>query len=107
MTGVTTHVLNTSRGLPASGVRVRLESQSNDGGWKALGSGVTNSDGRANLAPEGVAEGVYRITFDTAVYMPDGLYPEVAITFNVRDTARHYHIPLLLSPYGYTTYRGS
>src|SRR5260221_441031 len=68
---------------------------------------VTDPDGRAHsLLPQSVTltVGVYRLTFDN---LPDGLYPEVAITFRVRDASRHYHIPLLLSPYGYTTYRGS
>ena len=67
----------------------------------------TDADGRAkDLLPNDVklTEGVYRLTFDN---LPEGLYPEVAITFRVRDASRHYHIPLLLSPYGYTTYRGS
>ena len=107
MSAITTHVLDTSRGAPAAGLRVSLEVRFPDGAWQQLGHTVTNTDGRANLLPEGVAltEGVYRITFDT--HMQEGLYPEVTVTFHVRDVARHYHIPLLLSPFGYTTYRGS
>jgi 5-hydroxyisourate hydrolase len=104
---ITTHVLDTSRGLPAAGIRVRLEVRFLDRAWKPLGKGVTDADGRAkDLLPNDVklTEGVYRLTFDN---LPEGLYPEVAITFRVRDASRHYHIPLLLSPYGYTTYRGS
>ena len=108
MSAITTHVLDTSRGLPAAGVRVRLEVRFPDGAWNLLGKGVTDADGRArNLLPDGTAlsVAVYRLTFDN---LPDaGLYPEVTIAFHVRDTARQYHIPLLLSPYGYTTYRGS
>jgi 5-hydroxyisourate hydrolase len=108
MSAITTHVLDTSRGLPAPGIRVTLEVQFPDGGWKPLGKAVTDADGRASkLLPDTIAltEGAYRLTFDN---LPgDGLYPEVTIAFRVRDTARHYHIPLLLSPYGYTTYRGS
>jgi 5-hydroxyisourate hydrolase len=105
---ITTHVLDTARGVPAAGIRVKLEVRFPDGAWSLLGKGVTDADGRARgLLPEGTAltAAVYRLTFD---HLPgDGLYPEVTIAFQVRDTARHYHIPLLLSPYGYTTYRGS
>jgi len=108
MSAITTHVLDTSRGLPAIGIHVTLEVRFPDGAWQPLGKGVTDADGRAkNLLPESVAltEAVYRLTFDK---LPEGgLYPEVSITFRVRDAARHYHNPLLLSPYGYTTYRGS
>jgi 5-hydroxyisourate hydrolase len=107
MSAITTHVLDTSRGLPAAGIRVGLEVRFPGRAWKPLGKGVTDADGRAkDLLPNDVklTEGVYRLTFDN---LPEGLYPEVAITFRVRDASRHYHIPLLLSPYGYTTYRGS
>jgi 5-hydroxyisourate hydrolase len=103
---ITTHILDTSRGQPAAGVPVRLEQQSSGGTWKQLGGGVTDSDGRLGGLPAEDA-GTYRLTFETRVYAPEGLYPEVAVTFEVRDAGRHYHIPLLLSPYGYTTYRGS
>jgi len=107
MSAITTHVLDTTHGQPASGIRVTLEVRFPDGAWKPLGKGITDPVGRApNLLPQSVelTVGVYRLTFDN---LPDGLYPEVAITFRVRDASRHYHIPLLLSPYGYTTYRGS
>jgi 5-hydroxyisourate hydrolase len=108
MSAITTHVLDTARGLPLTGIRVKLEVRFPDGAWNLLGKGVTDADGRArDLLPEGTAltAAVYKLTFDN---LPgDGFYPEVTIAFHVRDTARHYHIPLLLSPYGYTTYRGS
>ena len=107
MSAITTHVLDTARGLPAAGIHVTLEVQFPDGAWKQIGKGSTDLDGRAqNLLPEGAAltVGVYRLRFEN---LPEGLYPEIAIAFRVADTARHYHIPLLLSPYGYTTYRGS
>ena len=107
MSAITTHVLDTARGLPAAGIHVTLEVQFPDGAWKQLGQASTDPDGRARtLLPEGAALtiGVYRLTFEN---LPEGLYPEIAIAFRVADTARHYHIPLLLSPYGYTTYRGS
>ena len=107
MSAITTHVLDTSRGLPAHGIRVKLEVHFPDGAWQPLGKGLTDADGRVrNLLPPDaeLAEGIYRLTFDN---LPEGLYPEVTITFRVPDATRHYHIPLLLSPYGYTTYRGS
>jgi 5-hydroxyisourate hydrolase len=107
MSAITTHVLDTSRGLPAPGIRVKLEVQFPDGAWEPLGKGLTDADGRArNLLPPDtrLAEAVYRLTFDN---LPEGFYPEVSVTFRVRETSRPYHIPLLLSPFGYTTYRGS
>ncbi len=110
MSAITTHVLDTAKGTPAAGIRVTLDVQDPDGSWKKLGTGVTDADGRAkSLLPEDVAltPGVYRLTFDTHAYLPDGLYPAVSILFHVREPIRHYHIPLLLSPNGYTTYRGS
>jgi len=107
MSAITTHVLDTTRGLPAHGIRVKLEVQFPDGAWRLLGKGLTDADGRVrNLLPPDTAltEGVYRLTFDN---LPEGLYPEISIAFRVRDPTRPYHIPLLLSPNGYTTYRGS
>ena len=107
MSAITTHVLDTTRGLPAHDIRVKLEVQFPDGAWRLLGRGLTDAEGRArNLLPpdSALTEGVYRLTFDN---LPEGLYPEISITFRVRDPARPYHIPLLLSPNGYTTYRGS
>ena len=107
MSAITTHVLDTSRGLPAPGIRVKLEFQFPDGAWEPLGKELTDADGRArNLLPPDtrLTEGVYRLTFDN---LPEGFYPEVSVTFRVRETTRPYHIPLLLSPFGYTTYRGS
>jgi 5-hydroxyisourate hydrolase len=110
MSAITTHVLDVTRGVPAIGIPVSLEVQFPDGAWNLIGKAITGADGRAsNLLPEAVAltTAIYRLVFDTRSYFPDGLYPEVAVTFRVRDAGRHYHIPLLLSPYGYTTYRGS
>jgi len=113
MSAITTHVLDTSRRRPAAGVPVRLEAHT-DGGWQTLGRGATDADGRLrDLLPEGqtLASGLYRLTFDTSAYFSshgvEGFYPEVAVTFRVADAAQHYHVPLLLSPYGYSTYRGS
>lgn len=106
---VTTHVLDAVRGRPAEGIAVRLES-SDDAGWSAVASGVTDGDGRiAALGPALLPEGVYRVVFDTRAWFGEQptLYPEVVIVFEVRDASEHYHIPLLLSPFAYSTYRGS
>ena len=114
MNRISTHVLDTAKGKPASGVPVRLERQDSPGKWMPIGSAQTDQDGRCSqLLPDGaaLAEGVYRLTFDTASYFAacgvDGLYPVVEIVFRVRNGETHFHIPLLLSPNGYTTYLGS
>ncbi len=113
MSGITTHVLDTSRGRPATGLGVMLEHAS-AGEWQRDRSGKTTADGRAaNLASVGaaLAAGTYRLVIDTGAYFQAvgvaGFYPEVVIVFEVRDPAEHHHVPLLLSPYGYSTYRGS
>jgi 5-hydroxyisourate hydrolase len=113
MSQITTHVLDISIGRPAAGVPVILEIEKADGEWKELGRGVTGSDGRLGelLAPGSLKEGTYRLTFDTRAYFGgrkiEALYPQVSVIFEVRRSSEHYHIPLLLSPYGYSTYRGS
>jgi 5-hydroxyisourate hydrolase len=114
MSKITTHILDTSRGRPASGVAVALEIQSGERNWELLGRGETDADGRVrDLLPQGHAliPGRYRLRFDTGSYFAthssEGFYPEVFITFIVRDATEHYHVPLLLNPYGYSTYRGS
>ncbi len=109
MSPITTHVLDTSRGRPAAGVAVELRIKE-AGGWRTLGRDQTDADGRlktllADAAP--LSPAIYEIVYDTRAYFPDGLYPEVKIVFEVREPNAHYHIPLLLSPFGYTTYRGS
>jgi 5-hydroxyisourate hydrolase len=113
MSGITTHVLDTSRGRPASGVPVVLEIQA-EKGWRELGRAETDADGRVRqLLPMGSAltEGVYRLTFGIETYFRaqeiEGFYPEASIVFHVRDANQHHHVPLLLSPFGYSTYRGS
>ena len=113
MSGITTHVLDTARGKPAEGVAVTLEIHTEDG-WRNLGNAATDPEGRARrLLPEGAAlmTGTYRLTFATGAYFRDlgfeGFYPEASIVFDVRDANQHYHVPLLLSPFGYSTYRGS
>ena len=110
MSGISTHVLDTTKGRPAAGTEVLLERFAAD--WERTGQRVTDDNGRiADLLPEGqsLEVGLYRITFRTAPYFgqQEAFYPEVTIQFHVDDPASHYHVPLLLSPYGYTTYRGS
>jgi 5-hydroxyisourate hydrolase len=114
MNRISTHVLDTANGKPAAGVPVRLERQDISGKWSALGSGQTDQDGRCGqLLREGepLREGLHRLTFDTAIYFAacgiQGLYPVVQVTFQVRAGESQFHIPLLFSPNGYTTYRGS
>lgn len=103
MSTISTHVLDTAAGRPAAGVPIRLETAAGE----LLGSGVTDADGRVRGLVDALAPGTYRMVFDTAAYDPDGFYPEVAVLFTVRAADEHYHVPLLLSPYGYSTYRGS
>jgi 5-hydroxyisourate hydrolase len=113
MSDLTTHVLDISIGRPAAGVPVILEIEKSGGGWKELSRGATDGDGRLRhlLAPGTLVDGTYRLTFETQQYFHgrkiEGLYPQVSIVFHVRDAKQNYHIPLLLSPYGYSTYRGS
>jgi 5-hydroxyisourate hydrolase len=106
---VSTHVLDNARGEPAAGVPVRLEFREK-GEWTPTASGVTDSDGRLRdwATPIEWQAGEYRLVFDTATYLgPAAFFPEVVVVFAIADPDRHYHVPLLLSPYGYTTYRGS
>jgi 5-hydroxyisourate hydrolase len=114
MSPITTHVLDTSRGRPAAGVAVVLEQDHGGASWVERARGTTDADGRvAGLLPDGTAltGGVYRLRFGTAAYFASqgvrGFYPEVQVMFQVDDPAAHYHVPLLLSPYSYATYRGS
>ncbi|MDQ3282141.1 MAG: hydroxyisourate hydrolase [Acidobacteriota bacterium] len=103
MAGITTHVLDTAKGKPAAGMAITLFR-----GHDVLFDGETDADGRARvLDPDRVQPGVYRIVFDTGAYNPAGFFPEAAIVFRIEDVAQHYHVPLLLSPFGYSTYRGS
>lgn len=109
---ITTHVLDTAIGRPGAGIAIELDRD--DGGrWERVGAGKTDDDGRLRtLTPPGpVATGTYRLRFYTAAYFAQhhgaGLFPVVEIHFTVADGAQHYHVPLLVSPYGYSTYRGS
>jgi 5-hydroxyisourate hydrolase len=103
MSGISTHVLDTVAGCPAAGIIIRLFQAE-----RQVGQGVTNANGRCNdLLAEPLETGAYRIVFEISARFPDGFYPEVGITFLVRDPTAHYHVPLLISPFGFTTYRGS
>ncbi len=110
---ITTHILDTQLGRAAAGVLVLLEKRSGDS-WKELANGKTNQDGRIEsfLAPGSKAEkGVYRLKFATAEYFNSigtkTFYPEVDIVFEITDSSAHHHVPLLLSAFGYSTYRGT
>jgi 5-hydroxyisourate hydrolase len=114
MKRVSTHILDIVLGKPASGVPVRFEIRNAPGEWRLLTSAHTDHDGRcAQLIPDGaeLIAGIYRLSFDTAGYhaaqQRSALYPIVEVTFQVREGESSFHIPLLLSPNGYTTYRGS
>ncbi len=111
---ITTHVLDTSRGTPAVGVKAILEVHTASKEWKELARGETNTDGRiSDLLPDNtkLMPGTYRLTFLTASYYHsvgvEGFYPYIHVVFELKDTTTHYHVPLLLSPFGYSTYRGS
>jgi 5-hydroxyisourate hydrolase len=110
---ITTHVLDTSTGQPAAGVTVLLEMRLASE-WSPIGRGTTDEHGRLSRLIEGptMTPGTYCLTFDTGTYhrnqgITTPFFAEVKVTFNVRDVAEHYHVPLLLSPFGYSTYRGS
>ena len=104
---ITTHVLDTASGQPGARIPVELDVFVSGHGWRDAGRGVTNPDGRILDFGEQPAPGVYRLMFDVAAYMPETFFPTIAVTFEVRDPGERYHVPLLLSPFGYTTYRGS
>lgn len=110
---ITTHVLDTALGRPAEGIDVRLDRADGASGLREIARGRTNADGRiADLvAPGSLDAGTYRLTFDVAGYFErttrPSFYPEVTVAFTIERPDEHYHVPLLLSPYGYSTYRGS
>ena len=113
MSGISTHVLDTSRGGPAQGVEVVLEAAGPQGAWREMGRETTDADGRCRdlLGGEPAAGGDYRLRFETGAYFErqgtPAFHPRIEVTFTVTDPARGHHVPLLLSPFGYTTYRGS
>jgi len=114
MSGISSHVLDTAHGRPAAGVTIHLDVEETAGQWRRLGSAETDADGRAAaLLPAGtaLAAATYRLTFEIGAWFRargiDAFYPQATVVFRVGDPAQHYHVPLLLSPFGYTTYRGS
>ena len=111
MSGITTHILDTSRGRPAAGVWVVLDHRT-EGAYREVGNGVTDDDGRLrDLTPGPIARGTYRLTFHIGAYFAEqkveAFYPEASVIFEVKDPTQHFHVPLLLNPFGYSTYRGS
>jgi 5-hydroxyisourate hydrolase len=113
MSAITTHILDTSRGRPAPGVEVTLEIEDGSG-WRRLGQGKTDDDGRLRtLLPDGQrpAPAIHRLTFEVAPYFKahgtGTFFPRVQIAFEIVAPDEHHHVPLLLSPFGYSTYRGS
>lgn len=111
MSTLSTHVLDAVRGMPAAGIPVEAFAHSGESDWHRIGSGLTDDDGRiTSLADTSLDPGTYRIVLATGDYFAahdvEAFYPEVCITFVVTDE-RHYHVPVLLSPFAYSTYRGS
>ena len=111
MSGLSTHVLDTATGRPATGVQVAVQARDGDG-WRDLGGGVTDADGRVpGLLPGPLTAGTHRLVFATGEWFEAqgvaGFYPEVTVVFEITDADRHYHVPQLLSPYAFSTYRGS
>ncbi|MTD55319.1 hydroxyisourate hydrolase [Amycolatopsis pithecellobii] len=104
MSLVTTHVLDAAAGRPAPGIPVQLET-----GGQIIAHGLTDVDGRIrDLGPDQLVPGVYRLVFDTGNYLgPEGFFPEIIVSFRITDGAAHHHVPILLSPFAYSTYRGS
>ena len=111
MTHLSAHVLDTTAGTPAVGVEIRLEAGAGDR-WTEVARATTDADGRASgLGPERLTAGTYRLTFETGTYFAaagvETFFPYVTVVFTVDDTGRHYHVPLLISPFALSSYRGS
>ena len=111
---ITTHVLDLVQGTPANNIPATLETLTGSDSWEIVGTGRTNDDGRINNLlgeSDSISSGTYRLTFDVASYFEsqqsDSFYSSIPIIFNITDPNQHYHVPLLLSRFGYSTYRGS
>ncbi|RKS71678.1 5-hydroxyisourate hydrolase [Actinomadura pelletieri DSM 43383] len=102
---LSTHVLDAARGLPAVGTSVRLERRDPDGGWTTLAEARTDDDGRIRHWNAEPGAGTHRLVFDTSAL--SDFYPEVTVVFTITDPGGHLHVPLLISPFAYSTYRGS
>ena len=114
MSAITTHILNTTSGKPGAGIPVVLERKTHSAGWQVIAEGMTDIDGRVNdllSTRDAFLPGHYRLMFEIGPYFlmqnVECFFPQVTISFVVKDTVEHYHVPLLLSPFGYSTYRGS
>lgn len=113
MISITTHIIDTTSGLPGTGIPVSLDARSHSAGWQSIANGISDHDGRVNdllSGREPFSPGHYRLVFETGPYYLlqsiDCFFPRISINFVVKDVADHYHIPLLLSPFGYSAYRG-
>jgi 5-hydroxyisourate hydrolase len=113
MSTISTHILDTSQGRPADGVNVILELQNPDESWTTLSEAWTDDDGRVKpffLVETHLDAGIYRLVFDVEGYYArldrENFYPQITIVFRISDTQQHYHVPLLISPFGFSTYRG-
>jgi 5-hydroxyisourate hydrolase len=106
---ISTHILDISKGIPATGVKVKLQKKGVQA-WEDVAKGLTNEDGRCSFECE-PATGIFRILFEVESYLKKGgdeaFFMRIPVVFKVEDSSRKYHIPLLLSPFGYSTYRGS
>ena len=114
MSPITTHILDTTTGLPGAGIPVVLERKTHSSGWQPIAEGISDVDGRVNDligVNEAFLPGHYRFLFETGAYFlmrnVECFFPQVVVAFVVKDPALHFHVPLLLSPFGYSTYRGS
>ena len=109
--GLSTHVLDTARGKPAQGIAVTVKRELTPGLWEIAAQGVTDADGRVKPLLAEVHAGAYKLTFELDAYFAAqgqaAFYPQATVVFRVTQPGDHYHIPLLLSPFGYATYRGS
>jgi 5-hydroxyisourate hydrolase len=112
MSPITTHVLDLACGRPAAGVAVTLERARPDGTWIELGAATTDTNGRSgDLARAPIEAGIHRLVFATGAYFAAqqvaAFHPSVTVSFEVKDPSQHHHVPLLVAPFGYSTYRGS
>jgi len=114
MSPITTHILDITSGKPGAGITIVLERKTHTAGWQGVAEGVTDLDGRLNdllSASEAFMPGHYRLIFETGAYFLmrgiECFFPQITVSFVVKDPTQHFHVPLLLSPFGYSTYRGS
>jgi 5-hydroxyisourate hydrolase len=104
---ITTHIHDLTHGRPAGRMPVELDFFISGHGWREVGRGVSNEHGHIHDFGEPPAQGIYRLMFDVASYNPNSFFPSIAVTFEVRDPNEHFHVPLLLSAFGYSVYRGA